>query len=310
MDSSTNQEAHSRFVLNSGGRRKLGVGWRDVSRSLWRSGVVSAKGGNQPPLLAQEPLPHLPVFTAAALKAASSFVQLSPLPKKPCLPRSPRPDSPFLKTHQTSPLLHKAPCHQRSSFPCPCGCMVHAWEKHRAATGFLEERFRNVRKRLRCGKQKSSAEMPKKQPHTIVPESLITSERAIHMSEWLKSNIWPQSKVVEYSLESRRNFIDVKPPGTNIVEYLSNVSFNSPFVLMLGDENVCSQTFVILEGMALEQPSLLAAVDVCFKAYYIMCSTSVTQRHAPRFGNSFSLWCLKCREMSPMLSSSLDAMNE
>ncbi|KAM3593393.1 uncharacterized protein V6R79_012081 [Siganus canaliculatus] len=270
MDSSTNQEAHSRFVLNSGGRRKLGVGWRDVSRSLWRSGVVSAKGGNQPPLLAQEPLPHLPVFTAAALKAASSFVQLSPLPKKPCLPRSPRPDSPFLKTHQTSPLLHKepyhcssrpAPCHQRSSFPCPC-------------------------------------------------ESLITSERAIHMSEWLKSNIWPQSKVVEYSLESRRNFIDVKPPGTNIVEYLSNVSFNSPFVLMLGDENVCSQTFVILEGMALEQPSLLAAVDVCFKAYYIMCSTSVTQRHAPRFGNSFSLWCLKCREMSPMLSSSLDAMNE
>ncbi|KAM3593395.1 uncharacterized protein V6R79_012081 [Siganus canaliculatus] len=248
MDSSTNQEAHSRFVLNSGGRRKLGVGWRDVSRSLWRSGVVSAKGGNQPPLLAQEPLPHLPVFTAAALKAASSFVQLSPLPKKPCLPRSPRPDSPFLKTHQTSPLLHK--------------------------------------------------------------ESLITSERAIHMSEWLKSNIWPQSKVVEYSLESRRNFIDVKPPGTNIVEYLSNVSFNSPFVLMLGDENVCSQTFVILEGMALEQPSLLAAVDVCFKAYYIMCSTSVTQRHAPRFGNSFSLWCLKCREMSPMLSSSLDAMNE
>ncbi|KAL0962656.1 hypothetical protein UPYG_G00343450 [Umbra pygmaea] len=71
------------------------------------------------------------------------------------------------------------------------------------------------------------------------------------------------------SLEMRRAFIDVKPIATNMAEYLMKSTTEHPYVLMLGEGHQCSQAFVIVNGAALEQPSLLAAVDVCFKAFFV-----------------------------------------
>lgn len=45
-------------------------------------------------------------------------------------------------------------------------------------------------------------------------------------------------------------------------------SIEFPYALMLGD-NQCFQAFAIINGAALEQSTLLAAVDVCFKAFYV-----------------------------------------
>lgn len=55
-----------------------------------------------------------------------------------------------------------------------------------------------------------------------------------------------------------------------MVEYLqqAEVSRPYPYVLSLGDEHLCSQAFSIIAGQALEQSTLLGAVDVCFKAFY------------------------------------------
>jgi hypothetical protein len=51
-----------------------------------------------------------------------------------------------------------------------------------------------------------------------------------------------------------------------MAEYLrSKESVEFPFILMLGD----SQAFTIINGAAFEQSTLLAALDVCFKAFYI-----------------------------------------
>ncbi|XP_073789441.1 uncharacterized protein [Danio rerio] len=70
-------------------------------------------------------------------------------------------------------------------------------------------------------------------------------------------------------LETRKAFIDIQPIGTNMAEYLrSKESIESPYVLMLGD-NHNFQAFAIINGTALEQSTLLAAVDICFKAFYI-----------------------------------------
>lgn len=54
-----------------------------------------------------------------------------------------------------------------------------------------------------------------------------------------------------------------------MLEYLSRAAIDSPYVVMLGEERQCSQAFVILNGIALEQPSLLGSVDLCFKACYV-----------------------------------------
>ncbi|GAA6071745.1 uncharacterized protein LOC107707121 [Tachysurus ichikawai] len=57
--------------------------------------------------------------------------------------------------------------------------------------------------------------------------------------------------------------------GTNMAEYLrSKESIEFPYILMLGD-NQCFQAFTIINGAALQQSTLLAALDVCFKAFYI-----------------------------------------
>lgn len=39
---------------------------------------------------------------------------------------------------------------------------------------------------------------------------------------------------------------------------------------MLGEDHQRSQAFVVLNGTALQQPSLLGAADVCFKAFFVI----------------------------------------
>ncbi|XP_058651083.1 uncharacterized protein LOC131551888 isoform X2 [Onychostoma macrolepis] len=69
-------------------------------------------------------------------------------------------------------------------------------------------------------------------------------------------------------IETRKAFIDIQPIGTNMAEYLRSKNSEFPHVLMLGD-NQCFQAFAVINGEALEQNTLLAAVDVCFKAFYV-----------------------------------------
>lgn len=57
--------------------------------------------------------------------------------------------------------------------------------------------------------------------------------------------------------------------GTNMAEYLSTAKAECPFVLMLGEDHQCSQAFVIINGTALEHPTLLGAVDGCLKAFFV-----------------------------------------
>ncbi|XP_041840155.1 uncharacterized protein LOC121639051 [Melanotaenia boesemani] len=80
-------------------------------------------------------------------------------------------------------------------------------------------------------------------------------------------------KVFRHTIEeSKLAFIHHKPVGTNLVEYLNEAKASRPYpyVLSLGN-NIChtSQAFVIVAGEALEQQSLLQAVDVCFKVFYV-----------------------------------------
>ncbi|KAE8292760.1 hypothetical protein D5F01_LYC07852 [Larimichthys crocea] len=269
------------------------------------------------------------------------------------------------------------------------GARFDAWftpgRAHKPATGYLEERLRNVRKRNRKGSRVNSAPVMQATP-ILLPEPIITAEKCLQLTLWLKNNIWPQATVSQYMLETavhranwirqngtktiqnimaefprlmdtpgmiaqdfevihpectdrmstkwipelaekiirmarkentggllsnisslsadqqgdialqllpvllptvtykigrkvyrpsklevRRAFIDIQPPGTNMVQYLATVSssIEYPYVLMLGEEHQCSQAFVIIGGIALEHPSLLGAVDGCFKAFFV-----------------------------------------
>ncbi|KAK9966163.1 hypothetical protein ABG768_003289 [Culter alburnus] len=69
--------------------------------------------------------------------------------------------------------------------------------------------------------------------------------------------------------EMKRSFIDVQPVGTNMVQYLHNETSQDPHVLVLGDKGNSSQVFIIFNGEAVEKETLLQAVDVCFKMFYI-----------------------------------------
>ena len=60
----------------------------------------------------------------------------------------------------------------------------------------------------------------------------------------------------------------------NLTEYLYSIDKSSrsqPYVLVLYRESKVkpSQVFVILERKAVPQPSLLKAVDLCYKSYYV-----------------------------------------
>ncbi|XP_066498456.1 uncharacterized protein [Hoplias malabaricus] len=281
-----------------------------------------------------------------------------------------------------------------SEFPClkdQHGNGTEAWyspgRNHRPATGFIEERLRNVRKRLRSGKCRPNPVENCVTSSLVLQETDISDERAVAMTEWLKNNIWPLNQVEEYMKqtaiyrakwirdhgsktvqeinreyprlldtpgmiaqdfavlhpacagklsekwmpvfkdrilgfasqekqalgllsrvdsvcadaqgdmalrllpvvlpapvyrigrksfrpsceETRKSFIDLKPVGTNMVEFLSEAQVTRPypFVLALGDDQRCCQSFVVINGQAMEQSTLVAAVDICFKAFYV-----------------------------------------
>ncbi|XP_067277997.1 uncharacterized protein si:dkey-286j15.1 [Pseudorasbora parva] len=69
--------------------------------------------------------------------------------------------------------------------------------------------------------------------------------------------------------EIKRSFIDIQPVGTNMDQYLSSETSQDPHVLVLGDKENFSQVFVIFNGEAVEQETLIQAVDLCFKMFYI-----------------------------------------
>ena len=53
-----------------------------------------------------------------------------------------------------------------------------------------------------------------------------------------------------------------------MVEYLEKPR-DHPYILLLGDGMLCSQAFAIICGKAIEAQTALAAVDICFKSFYI-----------------------------------------
>ncbi|KAJ8018120.1 hypothetical protein HOLleu_44066 [Holothuria leucospilota] len=73
--------------------------------------------------------------------------------------------------------------------------------------------------------------------------------------------------------EALAAFIDCEPVGTNLPEYLSRVQAErkkpQPFILILGTRVLPSQIFLVIEGVAIEHPTLLKTVDACFKAFYV-----------------------------------------
>ncbi|XP_042601600.1 uncharacterized protein LOC122140765 isoform X2 [Cyprinus carpio] len=79
-------------------------------------------------------------------------------------------------------------------------------------------------------------------------------------------------KVVRHTIqECSLAFIDHKPPGINMVQYLHEAKACKPcpHILTLGNDQSAFQAFVIIAGQALEQETLLQAIDVCFKAFFV-----------------------------------------
>ncbi|XP_063959988.1 uncharacterized protein LOC135155148 isoform X2 [Lytechinus pictus] len=72
--------------------------------------------------------------------------------------------------------------------------------------------------------------------------------------------------------EAMESFIDFQPIGTNLPQYLDGLMSKrrQPFVLALGPQKAPAQYFAVVEGRALKQDSLLKAVDVCFKLFYVL----------------------------------------
>ncbi|KAJ8047463.1 hypothetical protein HOLleu_06467 [Holothuria leucospilota] len=69
-------------------------------------------------------------------------------------------------------------------------------------------------------------------------------------------------------MDAKKSYMDVQPQiVTNIPKYLDEVTNRQPYILVLGEALDPSQVFVIVERKALEQASLLKAVDVCFKLF-------------------------------------------
>ncbi|XP_071943687.1 uncharacterized protein [Antedon mediterranea] len=60
----------------------------------------------------------------------------------------------------------------------------------------------------------------------------------------------------------------------NIDQYLENVSHHThpqPYILALGADKLTStEHFVVNEKQIIKQPSLLKAVDVCYKAHFVL----------------------------------------
>ncbi|KAG5841455.1 hypothetical protein ANANG_G00199680 [Anguilla anguilla] len=123
-----------------------------------------------------------------------------------------------------------------TEFPClkdPEGDGYEAWysqgKHHHPATGYLEERLRNIRKRIRRQSRERScsgrAEEDRPSGSVALPETSVSSERAFQMKEWLKHHAEPLSRVQEYMRETavhRANWIrqnGAKSIGEILQEY-------------------------------------------------------------------------------------------
>ncbi|RXN20787.1 hypothetical protein ROHU_006995 [Labeo rohita] len=191
-------------------------------------------------------------------------------------------------------------------YPClkdTQGKGYEAWfspgRSHRPATGFLEERLRNVRKRTRretrtsCEKDDSEA-IISMSSISVIPANKVAEymkETAIHRSQWIRANgtksieditcefprlldtpgMISQDFSVLFPDHAERLFLDWKV-GTNMVEYLKKADLTKPFpfVLGLGDCSNCHQAFVVVGKQALQQNTLICAVDTCFKLFYVL----------------------------------------
>ncbi|KAF1372233.1 hypothetical protein PFLUV_G00263060 [Perca fluviatilis] len=71
--------------------------------------------------------------------------------------------------------------------------------------------------------------------------------------------------------DAMKAFIDLKPVGANMVEYLQAAEQTRPYpcTLVLGGEDCCSQAFTVLSEPALEHDSVVQAVHVCVKCFYV-----------------------------------------
>ncbi|KAI4800834.1 hypothetical protein KUCAC02_007063 [Chaenocephalus aceratus] len=72
--------------------------------------------------------------------------------------------------------------------------------------------------------------------------------------------------------ESRKSFINIQPVGTNMVQYLQTAERPQPFphILCLGEDMTTCQTFTIVSDNAIETDTLQGAVDLCFKAFFVL----------------------------------------
>ncbi|XP_065096552.1 uncharacterized protein [Paramisgurnus dabryanus] len=93
-------------------------------------------------------------------------------------------------------------------FPClkdNTGSSYGAWytpgRKHRPATGFLEERLRNIRKRIRKLNPSSRLE-PQQDQSATTTENAVPPEKFQEMVDWLKMHKYPISEVESYMKET------------------------------------------------------------------------------------------------------------
>ncbi|XP_067212374.1 uncharacterized protein [Linepithema humile] len=74
---------------------------------------------------------------------------------------------------------------------------------------------------------------------------------------------------------SKLHFIDVIPEATNLDYYLANDRLGpdkrrkQPFILLTGEESRPTQVFIIIENHAINVPTVLKGVDLCFKIHFI-----------------------------------------
>ncbi|KAK0141263.1 hypothetical protein N1851_021705 [Merluccius polli] len=80
------------------------------------------------------------------------------------------------------------------------GCVI--WyskgRHHRPATGFLEERLRNIRKRMRRLSDAGPRRVEQPPPQRTIPDSSMPLEQVVEMAEWLKHNDQPLIQVEEF----------------------------------------------------------------------------------------------------------------
>lgn len=79
----------------------------------------------------------------------------------------------------------------------------------------------------------------------------------------------------ELSVHWKQQFIFFLPKvGTNLPQFMEDElkqdrTRKQPFVLAFGDRRYPTQSFVIIEGVALPATDLIAAFDICFKSLYL-----------------------------------------